>query len=107
MGLFGLFQKSDINSGIEEFKTTAGAVLLDVRTKEEYQNGHIEGSVNIPLDSINTLPRKFPNKNTALFVYCHSGARSEQAVRYLRQMGYNNVKNIGGIAGYSGKVVLK
>ena len=39
-----------------------------------------------------------------MFVYCHSGAKSGQAVSALRRMGYTNVKNIGGIAAYSGKV---
>ena len=43
-------------------------------------------------------------KDTPLFVYCHSGARSSQAVRALTRMGYNNVKNIGGIAAYTGEV---
>ena len=45
-----------------------------------------------------------PEKDTPLFVYCHSGARSSQAVRLLARMGYTNLKNIGGIAAYTGKV---
>ena len=45
-----------------------------------------------------------PNKDTPLFVYCHSGARSSQAVGQLARMGYTRVKNIGGIAAYQGKV---
>ena len=43
-------------------------------------------------------------KDVPLFVYCHSGARSSQAVRLLARMGYTGVKNIGGIAAYTGKV---
>ena len=45
-----------------------------------------------------------PKKDTPLFVYCHSGARSSQAVRLLARMGYTKIKNIGGIAAYTGKV---
>jgi rhodanese-related sulfurtransferase len=44
------------------------------------------------------------NKDTHLFVYCHSGSRSRQAVSLLQHMGYSNVQNIGGIAAYRGKV---
>lgn len=44
------------------------------------------------------------DKTAPLFVYCHSGARSGQAVRLLQRMGYTNVRNIGGIMAYSGPV---
>lgn len=46
MGLFNFFRSTDINAGVAEYKTTDGAVLLDVRTAEEYRAGYIDGSVN-------------------------------------------------------------
>lgn len=49
MGFFDFFKQSNINQGIEEYKMTAGAVLLDVRTPQEYQEGHIPESKNVPL----------------------------------------------------------
>ena len=104
MGFFDLFKQADINQGIKEFKSFPGAVLLDVRTVQEYQEGHIPGSKNIPLQAIDKVSSVAGNKDTVLFVYCHSGARSRQAVGMLRRMGYTNVTNIGGIAAYSGKV---
>ena len=52
MSILNIFRTKDINRGIEEYKTVKGAVLLDVRTPGEYAEGHIENSVNIPLQSI-------------------------------------------------------
>ncbi len=105
MGLFTMLRPADINAGVEEFRKTEGAVLLDVRTTEEYREGHIEGSVNLPLDRIDGVSSTVKDKNTPLFVHCLSGGRSGQAVAFLKKMGYNNVKNIGGIGNYRGKVV--
>ena len=104
MGFFDFLKTPDINQGMREYGAASGAVLLDVRTPQEYREGHIPGSVNVPLQSLGregTLPAE---KDAALFVYCHSGARSRQAAEVLTRMGYGNVKNIGGIAAYTGKV---
>ena len=106
MRLFNFFNNTaDINTSVAEYKTNVGAVLLDVRTLEEYSDGHIDGSVNIPLDRISSVENIVKDKSTPLYVYCLSGGRSGQAVSYLKQMGYTNVKNIGGISSYRGKVV--
>ncbi len=105
MGLFDFFRTADINTGIAEYETTDGAVLLDVRTEEEYRDGHIDGSINLPLDRIPFIENTVKDKSTPLYVHCYSGSRSGQAVSYLKQMGYTNAKNIGGISSYRGKVV--
>ncbi len=106
MGFFNFFSSTaDINTGVAEYKTTDGAVLLDVRTAEEYYDGHIDGSVNIPLDRISFIENTVKDKNTPLYVHCYSGNRSGQAVSYLKQMGYTNAVNIGGISSYRGEVV--
>ena len=106
MRLLHLFRNiADMNTGVAECKTNDGAVLLDVRTEEEYRDGHIEGSVNIPLDRISSVENIVKDKSTPLYVHCLSGGRSGQAVSYLKQIGYTNVKNIGGISSYRGKVV--
>ena len=104
MGIFDFFKHPDINQGVQEYKNAAGAVLLDVRSPQEYREGHIPGSQNVPLQQLDKVEEVTENKDTVLYVYCHSGARSRQAVSLLKHMGYTNVLNIGGIAAYSGKV---
>ena len=104
MGFFDFFKQPDINQGVKEYIATPGAVLLDVRTSEEYRDGHIPGSRNIPLQGIDKVASVAENKDTVLFVYCYSGARSRQAAGLLQRMGYRNVTNIGGIAAYAGKL---
>ncbi len=106
MGFFDFLKRPDINQGVNEYNRTPNAVLLDVRTSDEYREGHIPGSKNIPLQSIDKVNGMVDNKATPIFVYCLSGGRSRQAAAMLRQMGYANVKNIGGISAYAGKVEL-
>ena len=105
MGLFGFFGTADINAGVERYQKSDGAVLIDVRTVEEYRDGHIENSVNIPVDRISSIEDAVKDKDTRLFVYCRSGGRSGRAVSHLKQMGYKNVENIGGISKFRGRVV--
>ena len=106
MGFFDFFKQADINQGIREYTATPDAVLLDVRTPEEYRGGHIPGSKNVPLQAIDKVSSVAENKDTVLFVYCYSGARSRQAAGILQRMGYRNVNNIGGIAAYAGNVEI-
>lgn len=104
MGFFNIFKHKDINRGVEEYRASPGALLLDVRTPQEYREGHIPGSKNIPLQTMNTAASIVRNKETPLYVYCYSGSRSSQAVHMLQRTGYVNVTNIGGFSAYSGKV---
>ncbi|MBR3755828.1 MAG: rhodanese-like domain-containing protein [Firmicutes bacterium] len=105
MGFFDLFKQPDFSQGIKDYQNAQGAVLLDVRTPQEFKSGHIPQSKNIPLQTIEKVSSVVKNKDTALYVYCQSGARSRQAASALKGMGYTNVKNIGGIAAYTGRVV--
>ncbi|MEG2930515.1 MAG: rhodanese-like domain-containing protein [Ruthenibacterium sp.] len=91
-------KNSSFAQGIAQAQNTKGAILLDVRTPQEYAGGHIAGSVNVPLDKIAQISAK---KDAPLFVYCLSGARSGQACAYLQGLGYH-ATNIGGISGYHG-----
>ncbi|MBQ9046104.1 MAG: rhodanese-like domain-containing protein [Oscillospiraceae bacterium] len=101
----GLFTKTaDINKGVDECRATPGAVLLDVRTPEEYAEGHIPGSVSIPLAALPARYHELGAPDTPLFVHCLSGGRSGQAVRFLQGAGFTRVKNIGGINAWTGKV---
>ena len=104
MGSFNFLKAPDIDQGVAEYNAIPGAILLDVRTPQEYRDGHIPGSKNVPLQSLGAAGSVPARKDAPLFVYCRSGARSGQAVRLLTQIGYSNAKNIGGIAAYTGKV---
>ena len=81
------------------------ALLLDVRTQEEYADGHIPESRNLPLQTLGRTELLPPARETPLFVYCLSGVRSRQAAGLLRRMGYTDVTDLGGICNYRGKVV--
>ena len=105
MGLFHFLKHPDINQGVTDYMGSPGAVLLDVRTAREYQEGHIPGSVNLPLQALDNAEEIIENADTPIFVYCQSGVRSRQAVSVLQYMGYSNVTNIGGISTYRGKQV--
>ena len=102
MSLLDRFKETlTIEEGLEQMKETEGAVLLDVRSEDEYKEGHLEGSINIP---INRLAAISISKETPLFVYCLSGARSKRAATFLKAAGYD-VVNIGGLVDYSGELV--
>jgi len=104
MSVFDFLKRPNIDQGVQEYRQTYGAVLLDVRSVQEYKEGHIPGSINIPLPVIESVQAVAENKETPLFVYCYSGSRSSQAAGQLSRMGYRNVKNIGGMAAYNGRV---
>lgn len=102
--LASLFGGPDINDAVAEARATDSAVLIDVRTPDEFAEGHIEGAVNIPLDRIGHA-RVAPTTAAPLFVYCASGARSDRACRELARRGYTAARNIGGIGRWRGPVV--
>ncbi|HHU90276.1 MAG TPA: rhodanese-like domain-containing protein [Clostridiaceae bacterium] len=75
-----------------------GAVLIDVRSDEEWASGHIAGAVHIPLADVDSrLPQEIPEKQTQLIFYCGSGKRSQTALEKARDLGYQLVYNLGGI----------
>jgi len=74
----------------------SGTPLVDVRTEEEFKNGHVDGAVNIPLNKIPDRINELKKLGEPLVFCCMSGGRSDQAVRYLKQNGFNNVHNVGG-----------
>ena len=81
----------------EMMKEESNYIILDVRTKEEYDDKHIEDAINIPLDEIEETT-ELKNKEQIIFVYCRSGNRSKQASEILANLGYTNIYEIGGIS---------
>lgn len=100
---FDFLKQPDIHAGLQQLQETEGAMLLDVREPDEYAQGHIPKSHNLPLSRLEqTAGLLIPDPDTPLFVYCLAGTRSRQAVRLLMELGYTNVQNIGGINAYHG-----
>lgn len=78
--------------------TETDYVILDVRTQEEYDQGHIPGAVLIPDYEIKARAEKvLPDKDQLILVYCRSGRRSKNAARILVELGYTNIMEFGGI----------
>ena len=83
-------------------------IIVDVRTQEEYDSGHIPGAICIPNESIGTEhPEELPDLDQVILVYCRSGNRSMQAAQKLFDMGYINVYEFGGINDWTGEVVTE
>lgn len=80
-------------------------VIVDVRTPDEYKEGHIPNAINIPNETINeTVYNKLKDKNQLILIYCRSGSRSRQAAYKMQKLGYTNLVDFGGIINWKGKI---
>ena len=96
--IFGIAPKADYKELIRN-----GAQIIDVRTKGEYQSGHIKGSVNIPLQILQNNFSKI-NKDKPVITCCASGMRSASAKNILKSNGYKEVYNGGGWLSLKNKI---
>ena len=81
-------------------------LIIDVRTQEEYDEGHIPDAICIPNEEIgDTPPAQLSSLEQRMFIYCRSGRRSKEAAQKLADMGYTNVYEMGGINTWPGEVV--
>ncbi|WP_087881563.1 rhodanese-like domain-containing protein [Arabiibacter massiliensis] len=81
-------------------------VIVDVRTPQEYADGHIPGAINIPVETIGAdKPAELSDADAELIVYCRTGVRSKQASDKLIAMGYQHVNDMGGIVDWTGEKV--
>lgn len=87
--LFGGTASADLKALIED-----GAFLVDVRTADEFAQGHVKNSVNIPLDRMQSQLAQLKNRKN-IIVFCRSGNRSALAKTFLEQKGFSNVVNGG------------
>lgn len=76
--------------------------LIDVRTKEEFEEGHVPNSINIPLDQIESIVDIVPDTDSTLLLYCQSGRRTVTAAKALLNLGYKVIFDLGGILNYVG-----
>ena len=86
--------------------TEEGYIILDVRTIEEFEGGHIPGAILIPDYEIEEkAPEQLTDKSQLILVYCRSGRRSKIAAEALVDLGYSNVKEFGGIIDWPYEIV--
>ena len=86
----------------------AYSIMIDVRTKQEWNTGFIDGAIHIPLKNLSINIGKYTeNNNEEILLYCRSGNRSGKAKLILEELGYTNIKNIGGIEDVSKNLDLK
>lgn len=98
------YRQISMDEAVELMKEETGYLILDVRTKEEYESGHIPGAVCVPNETIgDTAPAELPDKEQLIFVYCRSGNRSKQAAKKLIALGYSNIVEFGGIIDWNGE----
>jgi phage shock protein E len=73
-----------------------GAMIIDVRSAEEFRSGHLPGAINIPVNELEPqIPARVPNQQTVLLLHCQSGVRSGMGKRVLTKLGYSKVFNLG------------
>lgn len=84
----------------------SGYIIIDARTQEEYDQGHIPGAIMIPEYEIaDRAEKELPDKDQLILVYCQSGRRSKIAAEELVKLGYTNVKEFGGIIDWEYEIV--
>ena len=100
------YKQISMDEAISIMESEENYIILDVRTAEEFQEGHIPGAINIANEVIhqNQLDN-LPDKEQLILVYCRSGNRSKQASEKLVVQGYTNVYEFGGIKDWPGEIV--
>jgi len=97
--LFGLGAKTDYAELVKE-----GAVIVDVRSRGEFDSGHIKGAINIPVDQLRNNLNKLKDKNKPIITCCASGMRSAAAKSAVLASGYTKVFNGGGWSSLQNKI---
>jgi len=105
-GPAGFNSRISHEQAIEIMATNEDTIILDVRTLDEFNTGHIPDAVSLPLDEIEAAaPHMMPDLGQTILIYCRSGVRSADAAVILVDMGYRNVFDFGGIIDWTGEVV--
>ena len=86
MGIFGMFSQKDTDENIKSYLNN-GAIVLDVRTQQEWDEEHLEVAKHIVLNTIPEHLEELKSLNTSIIAVCKSGGRSEQATQYLNSLG--------------------
>ena len=99
------YKSISMSEAEEMMKNEKDYIILDVRTTEEYKEGHIPNAINVANETIGEDEiAELPDKNQLIMVYCRSGRRSKQAASKLVKLGYSNIVEIGGIIDWKGDI---
>ena len=102
------YKQISSSEAMELMKSETNYIILDVRTCDEYNSGHIKDAICIPNETINEtnnyVSEQLPDKAQMILVYCRSGNRSKQASEKLADLGYTNIIEFGGINEWKGEI---
>lgn len=100
------YMQISMDEAMEMMETEEDYIILDVRTMEEYKEGHIPGAICVPNETIGENEiEELPDKEQIILVYCRSGNRSKQAAAKLAEQGYTQIYEFGGIMDWPGEIV--
>ena len=99
------YRRISLDEAVAMMRDKRNYIILDVRTPEEYAEGHIPGAINVPNEEIGTTEiAELPDKSQLILVYCRSGRRSKEASEKLVGLGYTNIVEFGGILDWKGEI---
>jgi phage shock protein E len=98
IGAFLWTRRGSVSSAEARGLVQRGATLVDVRTPNEYAEGHIAGAVNIPVQELAQRMNEVGSRDAAVVVYCRSGVRSRRAAEMLKEAGFLSVHDLGGMS---------
>ena len=100
------YRELSMEEAADWMEQQSGYLLVDVRTREEFESGHIPGAILLPIEDIREgKVDALTEREQTLLLYCRTGRRAEDAAEILSKMGYRNVCTIGGIFDWPGEVV--
>ena len=95
----------EVNGIIENYENLEHVYIIDVREEDEYEEGHLINSYNIPLSRLEDINNENISKDAKIIIYCRSGNRCKTAQERLNNMGYINVYDMGGITNWPYDIV--
>lgn len=99
------YQKLSMAEAQKQIEAGTDYLIVDVRSKKEYDEGHIPGALLVPIEDIKEDKLDaLPDKNRKIMVYCWTGRRSEDAAMLLEEDGYTSICDIGGFVDWKGKI---
>ena len=105
-----VIQTVDSKTAIQMMKESDNYLIVDVRTSQEFDSGHIENAINIDnnlIQKANQPLAQLPDTDQTIFIYCRSGNRSSQAAKKLESLGYTSIIDFGGIQNWDGDLITQ
>ena len=101
----GSYGQISMDEAVKMMKDEKNYIILDVRSPDEFAEGHIPGAINVPNEEIGDAEiSELPSKSQLILVYCRSGRRSKEASEKLVKLGYTNIVEFGGFLDWKGEI---